>query len=302
MTRQPFERKLRTFVSDVPETAPRELLESVLIELPTVKQRRHRFGVGRRIQQMSTPLRAIAVAAAVLVIAVAGYTMLPRSGNVGAPPTPTPVPTASPQPTAATSPTPGPSPRIPGATVITDGMALAPGVTYVMSDFEPAFTFGGGTGLLFAVDGTNYAWFVHPTSQAINAGVVQPGSVFADGGAAEAVPDDIVAWLQSRDDLTISSVSPVTLGSVEGSLVEGTVARDAFENTGGAINVFCPDATGCDFQSGGSLGYAQGDHVLILVTSVGGLPVTAMATAPEADWATVGADFDAFLRSFDFPG
>ena len=53
MNRQPFERDLRTFVSDVPEVAPRDLLESVLIELPTVSQRRRRFGVGRRFPKMS---------------------------------------------------------------------------------------------------------------------------------------------------------------------------------------------------------------------------------------------------------
>ena len=64
MNRQPFERDLRTFVSDVPEVAPRDLLESVLIELPTVSQRRRRFGVGRRFPKMSMPLRALATVAA----------------------------------------------------------------------------------------------------------------------------------------------------------------------------------------------------------------------------------------------
>jgi hypothetical protein len=305
MTRQPFERLLRTFVSDVPETAPRELLESILIDLPSVPQRRDRFGLGRRFPQMFAPLRVAAIAAAALVVAVAAYTMLPRtSGPGGTTPTLAATPTAAPTPTQTPAPTQAAeaTPRIAGATVATPDGALVAGTVYVLPTFEPAFSFEGGASVVFAVDGQRYAWFVHPTSAKINAGVVQPGMVFADGGSAEALPADIVAWLQARDDLTITSVTPVTLGSVEGSLLEGSVAQDAFQNSGGAINVFCPGPASCDFQSGGSLGYARGDHVLILVATVGGLPVTAIASAPETDWATEGAALEAMLRSFAFPG
>lgn len=305
MTRQPFERILQAFVSDVPEGAPSELLESILIDLPSVKQRRRRFGVGRRFTTMSSPLRAVGIAAAVLVVAVAAYTMLiPREGNVGTTPTqtPSPSPTTAASATPAAVGTPGATPRIADSTLITDSTPLEAGATYVLPEFEPPFAFGGGANLIFAIDGPGYAWFVHPTSQKINAGVVQPKFVFADGGVPEAAPADIVAWLQARNDLEVSTVTPVTLGSVEGTLLEGTVAGDAVQNTSGAINIFCPQTSGCDFESGGSLGYARGDHVLILVTSVDGLPVTAIASAPEADWATQGASLEAWVRSFDFPG
>lgn len=299
MTRQPFERTLRIFVSDVPEHAPRDLLEAVLIDLPTVKQRRRRFGLGRRFQPMSSPLRALAVAAAVLVVAVAGYSMLGNRIGPGASPTlaPSPTPTAAP----TRSPAPTASPRISGATGATVNEEGDPGTTYVLSRFEPVFTYAGLEGMLFAQEGPTHAWFVHGTSFAINAGVVQVGKVFDEAGATLDPPADLAAWVQARTDLTVTATTTVTLGTAEGTLIEATVADDAFTNGGGAINVFCPAST-CAFEQGGSMGYAPGDRVLILVTAVDGLPVAAMGTAPEADWATYGARFDAWLRSFDFPG
>jgi len=93
MNRQPFERLLRNFVSDVPEVAPRDLLESVLLQLPSTNQRRRRFGVVGRFPDMLTPLRTVAVAAAVLVIAVAGYSVLGNRPSVGGP-SPSPLPSS----------------------------------------------------------------------------------------------------------------------------------------------------------------------------------------------------------------
>ena len=301
MTRQSFERQLRAYVSDVPESAPRDLLESVLIDLPTVKQRRRLFGVGRRFQTMTSPLRAIAVLAAALVVAVAGYSMLREPTGPGGP-SPTATPTQSPTAAPTRSPSPQPSPRIPGATVPTEGTVLDPGSTYVLAAFEPTFTFVGIEDMFVGRDRPDHAFLIHATSQKVNAGVVRPGTVFDETGAGEAVPEDLAAWVEARTDLSISSSTPVTLGAVEGTLIEATVADDAFQNSGGAVNVFCPGTSGCDFQSGGSIGWARGDHVLILVTSADGEPVAAIGTAPEADWATSGPAFDAWLRSFDFPG
>lgn len=300
MTRQPFERKLRAFVSDVPAAAPRDLLESVLVDLPTVKQRRRPFGVGRRFTTMSTPLRTIAVAAAVLVVAVAAYSMLPGPPGPGASPSPTiaPTPTAAP----SRSPAPTPSPRITGATVAPLGGTLGEDTLYELPTFEPPFTFSGPSPMILGLAGSAFAFIVHPTSQSINAGVVRPGAVFDEAGSAQAVPDDLAAWVQARTDLSVSSAEPVTLGSAEGTLVEAVVAEDAFQNAGGAVNVFCPRTTGCDFESGGSIGWVRGDRVLVLVATVDGQPITAIGTAPEANWVTMGPIFDAWLRSFDFPG
>jgi hypothetical protein len=307
MTRQPFDRQLRAFVADVPESAPRDLLESILIDLPTVKQRRRRFGVGRRFQTMTSPLRAVAFVAAALVVAFAGFSMLRQPTGPGGQPavTPMPTPTATSTPTTA-APTPSPSPlsspRITGATVTQEGTVLDPGTTYVLTSFEPPFTFVGIADMFVGRDRPDHAFVIHATSEKINAGVVRPGTVFSETGAATAVPENLVAWVQARTDLTILSSTPVALGSADGTLIEASVADDANQNAGAAVNVFCPGTLGCNFESGGSIGWARGDRVLVLVTSIGGEPVAAIGTAAEADWTDYGPAFEAWLRSFDFPG
>jgi hypothetical protein len=302
MNRQPFERILRVFISDVPEVAPRDLLESVLIELPTVPQRRRLFGVGWRFRKMSMPLRALATAAVVLVVAVAAFSILPRSAGVGSgpPPSPTASPTASPSTVA--SPTPTATPRIAGATVIGDGATLETGVRYVTPRIDPLFTFTGSSKLLFLADGPRYAWF-GATTPRTEMGVVAAGSAFDETGATIEIPSDITAWLEDRSDLDIVSTTPVELGATSGTLIEAKVHPDAHANGGGAVNLFCPGPVDrCQFEEGGSLGYVPGNHLLLLVTSVGDKPVVAAATAPEVSWPQIGSDAEAFLRSFEFPG
>jgi hypothetical protein len=301
MTRQPFERILRAFVSDVPEVAPRDLLESVLIELPTVPQRRRRFGVGRRFLDMSLPIRSIAAAAAVVIVALAAYMMLPRSTDVGSgpPPAASPITTTAPSPSA--SPTATPTPRITGATVIADGAALEAGVRYVLPRMEPAFTFTGSSKLVFLADGPRFAWF-SATTPSTDLGVVTAGSAFDETGTTIDLPADLVAWLKGRSDLDVVSTTPIELGATSAILVEAKVHRDAHANAGGAVNLFCPGPKDkCHFEDGGSLGYIPGNDLLVLVTSTGDTPVVAAATAPESSWTEIRADAEAFLRSLEFP-
>ena len=299
MNRQPFERLLRSFVTDVPEVAPRDLLESVLIQLPTVNQRRRRFGVVGKLPDMLTPLRTIAVAAAALVIALAGYSILGNRPSVGGA---SPTPTTAPSSTVAPSPTIGPSPRISGAMVIGNGSHLAAGTTYVMANFDPAFTFTGVDGIIFDVDAPAFAWLEHATSPRPLLAVVSVGSVFDETGTAGSVPSDLVAWLQARSDFAIAKSSPIQLGSVRGTLIEGAVRATAHANSSGNVNVFCPKNAGCDFESGGSSGFDPGQQIEIVVATVNGQQIVASGGATSAEWPTIGVAFDAFLRSMSFPG
>lgn len=301
-----FDRRASAWLADGPTELSDRVLDAALREVHVTRQRRGlatllRFPRADRFLGMQA-------AALVAVVLIAGAVVLiaPRLGIGGPSPmpdrTPSPAPstTVPPSPTTVPpSPSPGPTPRVPGSTIASDGLRLTAGVRYVLPDFEPAFSFTGSN-ILFGIDGQAFAWFEHVASPATGLGVIQPRTAFAEGGATEPVPADIVGWFQERGDLVISSVTAVTLGSVEGTLLEGTVPGDAFSNAGGAINVLCPNATGCNYESGGSIGYEPGHHVLILVTIVAGTPVTAMATAPEAAWPDIGADLDAFLRSFRF--
>lgn len=123
-------------------------------------------------------------------------------------------------------------------------------------------------------------------------------SVFDDTGTLVALPSDLVAWLQARGDLDITGSSPIQLGSVSGTLIEGTVRA----NSAGYVNVFCPENVGCAFESGGSSGFDPGQRFEIVVVTVNGKTVVGSGGATPAEWPTVGVDFDAFLRLMRFPG
>jgi hypothetical protein len=84
--------------TDEHESADR-VLETVLARLDTTPQRRPLWPT-RRFLQMNNLTRMAVAAAAVLVVAVLGYNVLPRTGGVGGPvaPTATPSPTPSPTP------------------------------------------------------------------------------------------------------------------------------------------------------------------------------------------------------------
>lgn len=81
--------------ADEHESANR-VLETVLSRLDTTPQRRPLWP-SRRFSQMNNFTRLALAAAAVIVIVVAGYSLLPRTGGVGG--QPTSAPTATPRPT-----------------------------------------------------------------------------------------------------------------------------------------------------------------------------------------------------------
>ena len=91
------DQRTRTVLSwlreDLHENAERVLLLA-LDEVETTPQRRS-WWPARRFSSMNTYAKAIALAAAVLVVAVVGYRFLPGNGGVGGQPTIAPSPTPS---------------------------------------------------------------------------------------------------------------------------------------------------------------------------------------------------------------
>ena len=92
-------------------------LDQVLDKLPATPQRRHAWQA-RRSTPMSNFLKIAVAAAAVVVVGVAGLSLLPRSSvpGVGA------APTSSPTPTPTVGPTPSTIPLLPS-----EGSAIEPG-------------------------------------------------------------------------------------------------------------------------------------------------------------------------------
>jgi hypothetical protein len=132
-TRPPFDDILTDWLEDGPADAPDQTLETVLAAFPSIPQRRAALRVPWRFAPMNGYVRVLAALAAVVVLAVIGVNLVPRTGGVGSgggPPS-TPVPTA----TASPTPSPTPAPTLP------QSGQLAPG-TY-RSNFM-AFTLPAG--------------------------------------------------------------------------------------------------------------------------------------------------------------
>lgn len=89
-------RIVRSWLEDGVTRLPDRVLDRVLDDLPTTPQRRA-WWPARRLPQMNTSIRIAMAAAAVVVLALIGVNLVPRTAGVGGPPS-TPLPTPSPTP------------------------------------------------------------------------------------------------------------------------------------------------------------------------------------------------------------
>jgi hypothetical protein len=90
-------RIVRSWLEEGVTALPDRVLDAVLDQVPATRQRRA-WWPARRLPQMKASFKILIAAAAVIVIALIGMTLIPRSGGVGGPPTATAAPTPSPTP------------------------------------------------------------------------------------------------------------------------------------------------------------------------------------------------------------
>jgi hypothetical protein len=118
-TRPDLDRSITAWlVARAPERAPERVLAVSRDRIQTTRQRRTPWPV-RSVPVLSTPVRLALGAAAVLLIAVIGVSLLPERRTIGGP-QPTPIPTPSAPVSAAPSLAQGP-PYVPGSGVMTAG-------------------------------------------------------------------------------------------------------------------------------------------------------------------------------------
>jgi hypothetical protein len=103
-------RIVRSWLEEGVTTLPDRVLDDVLDRVPATPQRRSSWPV-RRFARMNNFARLAIAAAAVVVVAIVGYNMLPGSRGAGGL-SPTPTPTPSPTPVATPSPTPVATPQV----------------------------------------------------------------------------------------------------------------------------------------------------------------------------------------------
>jgi hypothetical protein len=101
-------RIVRSWLEEGVTALPDRVLDAVLDQIPATPQRRP-WWPPRRSALVNTYAKVAIALAAVVVVAVAGYNLLPRYGGVGGiptspPPTATPVPTPAPVPSGSIAP------------------------------------------------------------------------------------------------------------------------------------------------------------------------------------------------------
>ena len=99
-------RIVRSWLEEGATALPDRVLDAVLDQVPATSQRRPLWSAWR-FRQMNSALKLGLAATAVVVVALVGITLLPRSGGVGGSgPSPTAAPTSAPSQTVAPTPTP----------------------------------------------------------------------------------------------------------------------------------------------------------------------------------------------------
>ena len=211
-----LDRRLRSWLDDGPDLAPRDLADDVMAPIATM-HRRPRWG---RFVPAAAPQAAMSVLMAAAVIAVAavlGFLAVTRAlPDVGA------------------SPGPASDYQTNDFGVSRAGQVGRAG-TYRSWQFRPQVRFdvpaGWGIGGLEAgFVGTSEGPTVLPLTNGLGSIVVtRPSSVDAPGPdtAQAPPPTDVLAWLLTNPDLDLGSPVSVRIGGRDATVLEGTLAADA---------------------------------------------------------------------------
>jgi hypothetical protein len=207
MNRPPnVELVLREYLADDGAIAPNHVLDVVAERIGRQRQRRVWRLHGR--PSMNTQFKLIAAAAAAVVLAIAGWNLLPKTSSVGGPPTP--APTAPPLPAG----------RLHAGDYV---MRALPGdpMTFVITAPEAWTGFGGfflgGTRTSGAPDGVGISVNHDPevVSNPCDATAHTPGP-----GASPTSITDLIAALASRADLQVSGVGDTVLAGYAGKRLD----------------------------------------------------------------------------------
>lgn len=310
--RSDIERTLQVWMREDAPTMPDRIVDVVARRIAAQPQRR--LWPFRRRTNVTNQIKLIAGLAAVLLIGVAGYSLLPGVGGPGGPPT---APTASPQPTAAptaaptTAPTAAPtvSARWPAwfteaAIRDANGAGIMTAGSHATRVFRPGFTFSAPEGWVNAYDEPNFFTLFPdtPANEAAFAGSEETAQNIFMGvrydpwftceseennrgdSAAE-----IVAAARANEVLVVSEPLDVAIGGLTGKQVD--VRRS-------------PDWTGtCPGDSGLPPGVDPEDErtrVILLDVPSGGVLNIFLYSRTSADSETFLVEAMPIVESFEF--
>jgi hypothetical protein len=298
------ERRLDAWLAEGPVRINDRVVESALREIEHRHQRRV-FRVGRRRIVAETTWRSLGAVAMLGVIAVVGLAIVATAALlVGTLPSPTPG-IGSPAPSPSS---PGATPSRFGNAVLLGGKApTAAGATYYTDVFTPAFTVQPGIG-----------WYVDhnlSTIVSIQSGpgspsstptyvvqILQPNRVVQAGTAGPApAPSDLIAWLQGRPDLTVSTPTPVNVGGIAGTRVDASLRAGAALNPEGIVNLICSAQSNCGYEGGELIAIGPPKHGVFVVVTVQGMEIVISLEGPVANSPADQAVLDAVLTTLAFP-
>lgn len=300
MTQQrDIERLLDQWFSDGPDQAPDRVVDIVTDRI----ERRSQLPVWR-LHWRSSPVNAYAkiavAAAAVLIVAVVGYNLLPgRSTGVGGP-APTASPTAA--PTAAPSTRPSPSAVFPAwftPDISNRGAGILSSGSQTTRSFTPAFTYSVPEGWVNSLD-VPIAYGLFPDTPANEAEYALSGdtahSIFVISvespyflceawEATRGTAAERVAFLAASDAFAVSEPVDITIGGRTGKQVDVRLDPDWRET--------CPgDPPGSDHHDARARAY--------LLDGPAGVTVIFVGSSHAADHEAFLAKATPVVESFDF--
>ena len=251
-TERDVTRIVRSWLEEGVTALPDRVLDAVLDQVPATRQRRA-WWPARRLPQMNTRIRIAAAAAAVVVLAVIGLNLMPRSAGVGGPPA-TSAPTVTPAPTL--SPVPSPT----SGSLTNVASSLTPGTHVAADPFLLQVTFTVPAGWEGKIGGPYVVVLDQPQGLGeVDFSIFE--KVYADPchydkGLLDPLPGpsvaDLATALANMPGLAATTPTDVTMGGYQGkqltltapaSFAGCTLSPDGFrvwEYPLGATNVLTP--------------------------------------------------------------
>jgi hypothetical protein len=276
-------------VAEAPDRAPQRLLEASREQLRTTRQRRA-WWPARRVPLMNAYAKLAVATTAVVVVAILGFSFLPRGGGIGGP-----------SPSDAVSPSPLPSPML--LTRATTG-PLAAG-RYVTDPTDTGFPEAAS----FTVPNgwSNAGWGIVKDDVAVSLWTVaetyrdpcQWESTKVDLGPTV---DDLVVALRAQNDRNATEPVPTTLGGFNGQLIEldwrddvDQASCDPGAGGAGEYRLFIAPGPG-DPSRWGSIG----SHSVLRIADVNGTRVLVEITEPPGITDAQRAEAEQIVDSITF--
>ena len=232
-----------------------------------------------RTRDAVTQPRRLVIAAA-LAIAVGGAALLALALR------------SSPNVSAVPSPTPSGGPA-----AVCCGRPFTP--AFMLTGRDGWYQLGPGSpGTAFFAKGPNEPRGPNDFSLAL----IRPSQVLpVGGGIPQALPNDLMAWLQGRSDLVLQPPTPGHVGALPAIVVKGIVAPGVKVNAAGNVDLMCA-AGPCSFELDDALGVTPLRHFEIGVVDVRGQIVVIRVDSPGSTWVPGSLELDDVLPSIEFPG